>query len=194
MLRPLIGGGRLTPGVGAAEAVEEAGFGLFHAAGLAGQRVVVALQMEHAVDDEVGEVVGEAAAGGACFAADCAEGEDDFAGEAWAGGVEGQDVGGFVAVTVGGVEAFYRGVAVQDDCGAAAGGDGGAVGDGVRASEGAAPGWVGDDYGYVGRLVEPRDCGAGSTGGVHYFPGAPSVAGRGVRRRAVSPSASVRCS
>ena len=27
-----------------------------------------------------------------------------------------------VTVTVGGVEAFYRGVAVQDDCGAAAGG------------------------------------------------------------------------
>jgi hypothetical protein len=67
------------PWVGDAEAVEDAGFGHFHAAGLAGFVVVVALEVEGAVDDKVGQVVGGGASVGQRFAADGFQGDNDVA-------------------------------------------------------------------------------------------------------------------
>jgi len=104
------------PWVADVQAGEEAGFGGLHAACVAGVVVVVAGEVEGAVDEEVGEVGGDGFAGGAGFVEDGAEGEEDFG-----RGFVGEDVGGFVFAAVPKIQALDGAVVGEDHAGVALG-------------------------------------------------------------------------
>jgi hypothetical protein len=90
--------------------VQDAGFLQLHAAGFAGFVVVVAAQVQGAVDHKVGQVVGGGAARGGGLAADGAEGEHDVAAGEAAHRLEGENVGGFVAVPVARIQKLHGAV------------------------------------------------------------------------------------
>jgi len=141
--------------------VEDAGLGEFHAARVTGMVVVVAGEVQGAMNHEVCQMVGGAAAGGGGLAADDAERQQHFGGR---GGV-GQHVGGLVAVAMARVQAADGAVGGQNNGGMGAGGVGGAGGHGFGTRNQPTPGWVG--YDDADCVLEPRLRGATTCSGVH---------------------------
>ena len=84
------------PRVGNAQSVQQAGFGHFHAAGVAGMVVIVAQQMQRAMHDQMRQVMRHAPARRRRLAPDDAKRQHQFRRRM----LIGQHVGGFVASAV----------------------------------------------------------------------------------------------
>ena len=149
--------GALAPWIRDADAVQQPGFGHLHAPGLAGAVVVVAVQMQGAVDDQVRQVVRGAAPGLVRLAPDHTQGKNNVT------AIECQDVGGGVASAVPGIESLDHAVGRQDhrtdDAGFPGRGPGSTCGDGLGTGHQAPPPCVQHDDGW------PRRGGAMRTNG-----------------------------
>jgi len=77
--------------------------------------MILAVQMQHAMNQEMGEVLGEALALGSRFPSQLAEREDDLAAHAPASGLEGEHVGRLVAPAMAGIETLHPTVVRQYD-------------------------------------------------------------------------------
>ncbi len=132
--------------------MEQAGFGHFHAAGVAGVVVVMALQMQRAMHDQMRQMMGDAASGGGGFAPDHAQSEDHFGRR----GFVGKDVGGFVFAAMAGVQVLDQAVSGQHDIGVGGRDYQRPGNERTGAGHDAVPGWVhdGDPKSIFGLLVK----------------------------------------
>ena len=132
--------------------MQDAGFLQLHAAGFAGFVVVVAAQVQGAVDHQVGEMMGGGAAGGGGLAADGAEGKHNVAASEAAHWLEGEDVGGLVAAAMAGIQQLHGAVGGQDNGPCPAGRYGSACGQPVHETDKPSPGTVLDKHRRPGAL------------------------------------------
>ena len=101
----------MPPGVGDPNPMQQPCFPHFHLSGIAGVIVVVALQMQGAMDDQMQQVVSQAFLRRGGFPPDDTEGQDHFGLRQFVG----QDVRGFVAAAVAPVERADESVIGQHD-------------------------------------------------------------------------------